>query len=370
MITGNGLSVAANPKLELSKLTQEILSRLQNRKSAGAEYASALLAIAKRHSNSSEANFEELVGALHHQNASLATLQDLASVVKSGDEGLLKAISETNSFVNRMSEIGIAVILQTIDEFASNVGSGIQIVDAFLSTLMDTNFDKIDIANLNYDSILLTALVSNYRQQLLDMGDGSLPVSVRLRVGNSRLAGYLLRNDWENAPDRRIRLIHLHGSTLFWRALGKSEVVKIRNADLRGLQLFDKVLAKTINAKPVVVLTNTSDKSELIKEEPFKFAYQTFEKSLEEASHILTIGYSFRDTELNKKLALEVLGRGTEVKILVVTKGRQISPKYIRDALSRSLHNKVTLNLNLTIIGKGIRAMPHSEKWHSFKSGI
>ncbi len=368
VVAGNGLSVAANHKLELSSLTEEILLRLQSRLSIGPEYADALRAIAKRHTEFFDTNFEELVGALHHQNATLATLDNLALVAKSGDLDLRDAIAKTNSFVSRMSDIGIAVILQTIDELASEVSPGNSVIGSFIGALMDTDFDKVDIANLNYDSILLTSLVATLKNQLLDMGDGRSSSVRKIRLGKHNINAITLRKNWADVPARRFRLLHLHGSTLFWRDPGELETVKIRNSDLRDHALFNRILRKTIPLRPVVVLTNTSDKGQIIKEEPFRFAYQSFQKSLESANHLLIVGYSFRDNELNRKLALEIFSRGADLKILVVSKGKQVNRSFIIKTLSESLDKKVDLDFNLSVFGRGIEALDKSQAWVAFKT--
>jgi hypothetical protein len=83
-----------------------------------------------------------------------------------------------------------------------------------------TSFENhVTVANLNYDTLVLSVLAERYGDILSDMANGRYAAG-SVRVGGVKYPVLRLRaTEAEFMPleRRRLRLLHLHGSLTFWR---------------------------------------------------------------------------------------------------------------------------------------------------------
>ena len=89
VLVGNGLSIAFNPELNLQRITEEVLQRIE--KSEGGDVVVAMKEIAERalpYGATSADDFEVLVGAFGAESRTLDVLDTLAELTKPSDKKL------------------------------------------------------------------------------------------------------------------------------------------------------------------------------------------------------------------------------------------------------------------------------------------
>lgn len=335
VLVGNGLSIAFNPELRLDVLTRDVMERIKNDYSgSGEEIARAMQRVGSREGNPRD-DFEVLIGAFGGQTRILRDLRDYAELVDEGNADLHKSIELVGEFAEKVRDHGISHVLELIMERSVARRELATELNEFVRTVVARFTGDVAFANLNYDTLVLSALVASFGRTFTDLADARLGVDRWIDDVEVRMLG--LRQNMSDFPsDRRIRLLHLHGSLTFWHT-PSSGYRKIEVKDVRTHGLWKKIREGTTSARPLVVLANQHDKSGAVAEQPFKLAYQAYSESLDNSDHWLIVGYSFRDECVNKVLHDAWTKRGKEpAKVLVVTLGDEPSAEDVEATLGWS----------------------------------
>lgn len=332
VLVGNGLSIAFNPELNLASITREMIERMQAASDNGDKILLAMNMIASRSVALDEVtddDFEQLVGAFDSQVFTLEELGRLAELVESNDDDLKNAIAEVSKFSQRVRDMGISYVLEVVME-RSRADHRIHAeIHDTIKSIFDQFRGRVTFGNLNYDTLLLSGLLAA-EAPLADMGRGV--ASVPLRVINKESGetsstvsykAWPLRTSLDfPAHDRyRVRLLHLHGSVVFWKQADGSAHIKVPIESLRNHDMWSGLRDGKPKWRPAVVLANQRDKAQHVERYPFKLGYEGFAASLAESEHWLIIGYSFRDTCVNDLLRTEFLKRRKKPTVLVSTFG-------------------------------------------------
>ena len=189
VLVGNGLSIAFNPALNLRTITSTMLERIQEESSEGSDVIAAMKEIAERALPSGatgDNDFEVLVGAFGAESRTLDHLEELASLVSPKDAKLKRAISRVRDFAEKVRDTGLSHVLEVI--FEESVASREQSSELHeLVNAICRDFDgKVAIGNLNYDTLLLSALLFTCKEELSDMGHGYLTVTVESSAGGTK----------------------------------------------------------------------------------------------------------------------------------------------------------------------------------------
>ena len=223
VLVGNGLSIAFNPELTLAAITREMIIRMQASSDDGDKVIHAMNEIARRSAPLDEVtdeDFEKLVGAFDSQALTLEELGRLAELVATEDSALRFAIRDVSKFSERVRDMGISYVLEVITERSRADHARDSKLHATLGEIMDTFQGRVTFANLNYDTLLLSALGA-LDAPFADMGFGPSPVSLVVerptntsdREDPTRYTGYQLRKslNFPVTPKHRVRLLQLHG---------------------------------------------------------------------------------------------------------------------------------------------------------------
>ncbi|OFN21188.1 hypothetical protein HMPREF2604_02960 [Corynebacterium sp. HMSC055A01] len=320
VLVGNGLTIALNRDLTLQKITEEAFNAIQN--DSGDDVAKVMQALAERVNFAGEggagSDFEALVGAFGFEARNLGLLGEIADNLGGvSDKSLAAAIEKTRKFSNEVQMRGISHVLEYIDDHAKLENSDLTKLRKIVRDIVDSfPSGNITFANLNYDSILMQGLAPYYKE-LTDMADGSQPLEIDL-FGTGSLTGYPMRVGVNFPRERRIRLVHLHGSLTFWEGEDGS-VVKVKKNDVSEAHPWGPLRTGASNVRPCVVLAKPEDKPEIIKEPPYDLAYEVFEDALGSAKGCVVIGYSFRDDSVNRRIRSAVLNRSIRSLLVVGT---------------------------------------------------
>lgn len=323
VLVGNGLSIAFNPDLNLQTITEEVVRRIEQ--ADGGDVIAAMKELANRalpRGVTSESDFEQLVGAFGSETRSLGNLETLASLTSPQDVELLEAIRKTASFADQVRDNGISHVLQVICERSRAYADDADNLHQLIRSVIEAFDGKVVIGNLNYDTLLLAALlwVCDSRD-IADLGHGYKKVSVVINDDTTARVPALRETKSDFPSNRRIRLLHLHGSLTYWQAREHNIFAKISKEMLDDGSQWQAVRDRTTNVRPAVVLASPRDKSDHVNEYPFNLAYEVFAEGLGQSNHWIVIGYSFRDDPVNAKLRAEFLGRYEKPAVLVVTYG-------------------------------------------------
>lgn len=329
-LVGNGLSIAVNPDLTLARITTEVRARIKA--DTGDDAADAMSAIADRtspHGTPSDADFEVLVGAFGAERRNLDLLPTMVEAIgQGGKKKLRRSIERAARFASRVQDRGISHVLEVIAD-RSRAGADSQPLRDLLAEVID-RFDHVCFGNLNYDTLLLTALLHICDTgTLADIADGRH--SSRVAFSDERkVEGRSLRTSAKDFPDDRpVQLLHLHGSLTYW--CEHDEHTKVPHRELDGT-VWQAVRDQSTTARPDVILTNQRDKAAAVESAPFALAYDMFGAALREAARWLIIGYSFRDIPVNNALQA-ALRRDDPPEVLVITHGCEPGRRRIESAL-------------------------------------
>ncbi|MGC0238308.1 SIR2 family protein [Arthrobacter sp. SD76] len=174
-----------------------------------------------------------------------------------------------------------------------------------------------------------------------------------------------LRTSTSDFPNRRVRLLHLHGSLTYWSNMERTVFAKIDTANLAYFDQWGAVREGRTDVRPVVVLANQRDKSAHVTQFPFNVAYEAFEQGLQASSHWLVVGYSFRDICVNDMLRKEFSNRTDKPTVLVVTYGDQPSDHEVERAFGWGAEDGDSSPW-LTINRGGANDMKDSLDWQNF----
>lgn len=329
VLTGNGMTVAFNDELKLDRLTEEALQRMPS--SQTMETLDKILADSRPAADS--ADFEELLGVLESMARSLRMMDRISVASSDDDPELHDAIERARRHIEEIHRYGKGHVLETIFSLTTENFKGRRELDRIVSAIVDSTSGNVSFGNLNYDTTLLGSLTSQYSEDLCDMANGMRPIEISLSGGSAD--AYKLRSS-DRLPDgRRVRLWHLHGSVTYWRRRDDPAFgIKLKNEDLREKKMFSTYRDGGGDWLPSVVLANQIRKSNVVANQPFKYAYEQFEKALYRADKWLIIGYSFKDEVVNSLLkdAVRPDGKG-QPDILIVGYGNDPDRSTVIDAL-------------------------------------
>lgn len=372
VLVGNGLSIAFNPDLNLRAITAEMMERIQNASDDGDDVIAAMREIAQNalpHGVNSEDDFELLVGAFGAETQTLTYLDRLASLTKPKKRKLRKAIRRVSSFAEQVRHTGLSHVLQVIYERSKSNDDDARDLHAFVSSITTAFKGRVVFANLNYDTLLLAALLHVCEHDVADMGDGRRSHSVTLtnRHGVEKRGKALRETALDFPADRRVQLLHLHGSVMFWSDASKTTFVKLERDFLKPRAHWRSVRDGNASMRPVVVLATQRQKSAHVEEYPFNLAYEMFVAGLKGSNHWLVVGYSFRDEPVNAKLREEFSTRVNKPTVLVVTHGDHPSRKQIARGFGWTKEAGSSKSW-LTINRKGANGIQDTGDWRKFSS--
>ena len=367
VLVGNGLSVAINPDLNLRTITQELVDRMRGATADGSDVVAAMREISERAlpaGATSDGDFEILVGAFGAESRTLSYLHELASLMSPKDDDLRRAIKQVSEFAERVRDEGISHVLEVIFERSQGWGAGTPKLHDLVEAITSCFDGKIAIGNLNYDTILLSALLTKLEHtELADMGHGWKQSTITADDREIRVPS--LRAAVAEFPDNRVRLLHLHGSLTYWSNKEKTVFAKIDTGTLSSFDQWGAIREQKTDVRPVVVLANQRDKSEHVTRYPFSVAYEAFMNGLMDSSLWLVIGYSFRDISVNEVMRAEFSNRTEKPRVLVVTYGDQPSRQEVERAFGWGAEDGDSSSW-LTINRDGATAMKDSSDWHEF----
>lgn len=365
VLVGNGLSVAFNSELNLQQITQEVLERI--RKLDGDDVIAAMKELAARAlpdgANTND-DFEVLVGALGAESRTLGVLNKLAELTDPKDEHLRDCIKKVASFAEQVCDSGISHVLEVIAERSHAYKDEVQNLNSFATGVTDAFDGEVVFANLNYDTLLLSALLNVCQSDLADMGHGWKNASVTVDNNRVRTVQQLRTSEKDFPTSKRVQLLHVHGSLTFWTTLDSSIHVKIPKELLEGSDQWNAVRNGTTSIRPAVVLASRKDKVEHITRQPFALAYEMYTAALTKSDHWLIVGYSFRDDPINERLRLDFLDRATKPKVLVVTYGTDLRRRKIERAFGWGIEDGPSTWL--TINRSGANGVEKTEDWTEF----
>lgn len=370
VLVGNGLSIAFDPDLNLRAITAEMMDRIQNATDEGDDVVAAMREIAQRalpRGVNSEDDFEMLVGAFGAETRTLGYLDQLASLTEPKKRKLRKAIKRVASFAERVRDTGLSHVLEVIFERSHGYHDDARNLHAFVEAVTTAFAGKVVFANLNYDTLLLAALLHVCQSDVSDMGHGYRKARVTTRTGDETEVPALRASASDFPQSRRVQLLHLHGSVTFWSNANRTIFVKLDRSFLETHDQWKSVREQKTNIRPVVVLANQKDKSAHVEEHPFKLGYEMFVAGLQNAEHWLIVGYSFKDDPVNAKLREEFSERTVKPRVLVVTFGSQPTRKEVARAFGWGKEDGSS-KIWLTINRDGANGIQSTDNWRDFIS--
>lgn len=317
---------------------------------------------------SPDEDFEQLVGAFGEELRNLRLYMELADSFSPGDQNVSSAISVVEDFARDVRDSGISHVLEDISKKSYAAQDKRDALNSLL-TAIESSFDgQIDFANLNYDTLLLAALTDLFDAYLSDMGDGREMRMMALRDGGAEKKCLGLRTEPELMPGRRIGLVHLHGSLVYWRDVHTGQSFKIPVEATRESAQWNAVRNKTTPLRPTIVLSSARDKAHEILQHPYSVAYEYTENSLRKSKHWMIIGYSFRDEPVNEILAKCFESHG-ESKPQVMVVGSKTSPtlEAILAGLRWNVEDDRFVNW-LTIDREGVAGVEKRSSWDTFSA--
>lgn len=367
VLVGNGLSIAFNPGLNLRTITQAMVERIQAESDDGSDVVAAMKEIANRALPSgakSDEDFETLVGAFGAETRTLGYLQELAGLVSPQDVDLVAAIQKVSKFAEEVRDTGLSHVLEVIYERSHGYLEDARDLHSLVEAITASFRGKVVFGNLNYDTLLLSALLYVCKPDLADMGDGRDSARVTIKSSGVKVPG--LRKQESDFPSwLRVQLLHLHGSVTFWSNHKRTVFAKLDRDYLESHDQFKKMRLAGTPLRPMVVLANQRDKAAHVVEYPFSLAYEMFSSGLQKSDHWIVVGYSFRDEPVNTLLRAEFSERETKPTVLVVTYGRQLSRHEIERAFGWGREDGPSKSW-LTINRDGANGVQETQDWADF----
>ncbi|MGK3949391.1 SIR2 family protein [Microbacterium sp. K2] len=367
VLVGNGLSVAFNAELNLQNITEEVMRRIEA--ADGDDVVAAMKEIAERalpDGVTSSEDFEQLVGAFGAESRTLSTLETLATLTSPKDKKLRKAIRRVASFAEQVRDSGVSHVLEVICERTHASHEDSADLHALVSAILQSFDGRIVIGNLNYDTLLLAALMRVCQNRdLADLADGRRQVTVTVNDEETRTVQGLRKTSADFPASRRVRLLHLHGSLTYWGNKGRTIFAKLPKELLDDGDQWKAVRERTTNVRPAVVLANPRDKAQHVNEYPFSLAYKMFAHGLRRADHWLIIGYSFKDAPVNDLLRTAFLEYEEKPSVLVVTHGPAPTRQEIERAMGWGADDPDSRGW-LKISRRGANGLQETSRWERF----
>lgn len=368
VLTGNGVSIGFNTDLSLNQITEEVLSRFSANSFENDAIRTALIEISNLvipDGPAAENDFEKLVGAFDSDFLKINSLRLLAKNYSSNPADLEMSLNALQEFAFEIKQRAIGHILEVIFERSRSTIDEGNHHHQFVREIVSRFKGQLVIGNLNYDSLMLSSLIKAAPRDLTDFADGQPSAQITWTAGSRKFVGQTLRkleSDFPSLRDRRIRLLHLHGSLTYWVTGDGLHYLKVRNEDLDYIDQWSSIRSGISRAQPVVVLTNQAAKAEKINSYPFALAYELFGKGLANSSHWLIAGYSFKDETANKLLQDTYKTSDVKPNILIITKGTEPFNKQIARVFGISNLRKS----GITVFRDGVENMIYSEPWKTF----
>jgi SIR2-like domain len=339
MLIGNGLSIAFSDQLLLGSISQEMTLRFTANYTSSDAVAKAMRKVAEHQpTGDPETDFEVQIGAFGGQSDILYHLAKFADLVKNSDPDIANSIQTVRDFVSEVQRRGIGHTLEIIAERSYADYSRRESLETFFDAILSVFQRHVTVANLNYDTLVLAVLADRYRDILSDMAHGQFNAGA-VYIGSISFATKRLRltkDEFMSLDERRLRLLHLHGSLTYWK-FGSDDYRKLPVDAVRNPAIWETYRSQNaFVGRPQVVLANQHEKAEHVTRYPYNLAYELAEADFKNASHWLIVGYSFRDICVNG-----LLGRCWEARearknrpaILVVTHGDGLEVETVEDAL-------------------------------------
>lgn len=375
VLAGNGLSISCNQELQLQDMTEAVNERLRDEQGDLASGFHELANTLKPGEPGLDDDFEALIGIFDDLDRYLEALKSvsvrLGAESASTDEktGRTSAVDSLpredefrsiQAFVERLRRTGISHVLEVTHQKSRGLSGRSLHIRELLNSLL-VAFETVNIANLNYDTILLACALNATNEagcKLSDMGKSFYNKSLKLDEGSeSRQLRYKASHYDESYESARLRLLHLHGSMTFWENRSEEEGSFNRFAKVRVETLSEDWWANTreedSDLRPAVILANAENKDRLVQSPPFNAAYAKFKTHLEESSKWIIVGYSFRDSAVNQLLGNELRNklssRPDNFRLLVSDVDPRIDTKFVASQLGieeRHLKDKILIQLD------------------------
>jgi hypothetical protein len=366
VLMGNGVSIAANQDLFIPNLTKEIRERFEQVDSKQEAPDRVLARLARRGKETGDPykDFEAMIGPLDQQSDNLHDLRELAELVGKESKAVRNAIQTIDTFVMGLRRLGVGHALDIIA--AKSVAHFDQrlVVEEFLSSAVASASGKITVGNLNYDSLGMAGLLNVAGAEMCDMVFGYKPREFDILGDGTSIVGARMRTAIGDFPlDRRIRLVHPHGSLTWLRNPDTGRVYRFDIGDLRMLEYWAAWRDGKTEWEPQVVLTNQSAKSDVVARAPFKLAYDVLHDRLVKADRWLIAGYSFRDECVNDLLASAWDSRKDVPEVMVVTYGDGLTEEDVIDGVGYNAFTDPLPNVFLHICRCGVALAPACSTW-------
>lgn len=373
-LIGNGVSVAFNTDLAMRELTAAIIEKINE--GGDGDASQALLGLVNDlPEDSAREDFEALFGPLDRLSETIKAFGALSHLATRASEDVQSDLKGAAAFFDDVRRTGVSIALETIDERAYASEPDMHVITDFVDAIGEAagTGSKVTIANLNYDSLVMKALISEQDPQVCDMADGRAHKKIQRDIvgeGKKRV-GHPLRAasdfDAKFMRKQRVLLLHLHGSVSWLRSPepeDEGQVFRFKISTLRSDGFWAAWRAGRTDWEPVVVLTNQQHKSTTVAEPPFSIAYDQFRERLRASGKWMIAGYSFRDQCVNDVLRQVWRERqGAETRIMVVAYGDDLQERAILDALGYDSEMDAVPSEFLTISRGGIQAAPGSQEW-------
>lgn len=371
MLIGNGLSIAFSSELLLGSISQEMTRRFTSEYTGSDAVATAMQNVAKHvpESGDPETDFEALIGAFGGQSDVLDDLAIFANLMKNSEPGIANAIQQVRDFVSEVQRRGIGHTLEIISERSYSDFDRRQPLADFFGNVLATFQNHVTVANLNYDTLVLSVLAERYGDILSDMANGRYDAG-SVRIGGVKYPVLRLRaTEAEFMPlaRRRLRLLHLHGSLTFWR-FGADNYRKLPVDAVRSTIWQTYRSEDTFSGQPLVILANQHEKTDYVTRYPYNLAYAVADTDFKNSDCWLIVGYSFRDICVNALLSQCWEARKSPPTILVSTYGEDLKSDTIEDAFGWT-HGSAQSH-NLTIDRSGAFGLAASAGWRDFTSAL
>jgi hypothetical protein len=369
VITGNGLSVAANPKLELSSLTSLVRDAFKSLDD------SQLIKFIEANEPTSSfpksfvEDFEELVGALYDRYLDIANLSDIAVSAYGADDPRAVALTNVAEVIWKINRNALTTALRVIWQETTEVEKvNTQAVDAFVSAIKKVFGLQVTFFTVNYDSLLLESLLRVYESHNIFDLASSKKYRLELSSGDGILAQLMRKSMADFASlGNRVGLFHLHGSLAFWRTGLEGPDFKIHKVGIAEAKLFLQEVEQKGSFRPLVLFGRWPSKWQTITQPPFSLAYENLRRKLPEATHILIAGLSLREPAILEIIGLTLNAAKAEqrkIKILLVDVKIITKEEFIQKISTYvELEN---FDFSYSSSGSGAEKIANSDSWQGF----
>jgi hypothetical protein len=201
--------------------------------------------------------------------------------------------------------------------------------------------------------------------ELADIADGRRKVAVEVDDQEIRHVPALRRIAADFPEDRRVNLLHLHGSLTYWEKRDGGIFAKLPKEMLDDDAQWRAVRERTTNVRPSVVLASPRDKAQHVTEYPYSLAYEMFARGLAHAPRWIVIGYSFRDEPVNRMLSTRFLDLEEKPSVLEATYGPDPTDREIERAFGWGADDGPSSGW-LTVVRTGADGLQDSAEWETY----